>query len=308
MNKIADYDTYDYDYSTYWSKREYENKAELLLLDKMFADSSGEWFLDIGGSFGRISSVYSTRFSKPIIIDYSLKTLQRNYKDLKKRYPNIELVAANAYHLPFKNHSFDGAIMVRVLHHIEKPKQCIKEIYRVLNNEGIYIQEFANKLHIKAVVRAILTLNFSVFDNKPYQQPNKKNYEGAVKDSKVIFLNYPLKYIKELLTDIGFRIATVSGCSFLRLNALKRIFSINFLLFWEKIFQKTLSWTNISPSIFIKAIKTEDTINNKAGSKLTDLLVCPKCQGNLLFKSTLATCSNCKSTYNKKENIWDFRI
>lgn len=308
MNKIADYDTYDYDYSTYWSKREYENNAELLVLDKMFSNSRGKWFLDIGGSFGRISSVYSTKFSKPIIIDYSLKTLQKNYKALKKRYPNIELIAANAYHLPFKNNSFDGAIMVRVLHHIEQPKRCIKDIYRVLDDKGIYIQEFANKLHIKAVVRAIFTLNFSVFDNKPYQQPNKKNYEGAVKDSKVIFLNYPLKYIKELLTDIGFRIVTVSGCSFLRLNALKRIFSINFLLFWEKIFQKTLSWANISPSIFIKAIKTEDTISNKAGSKLTDLLVCPKCQGNLRFQNTLSTCLSCKSTYSKKENIWDFRI
>ena len=35
MSKVADYDTYDYDYSTYWSKRKYEHEAESLVLKKL---------------------------------------------------------------------------------------------------------------------------------------------------------------------------------------------------------------------------------------------------------------------------------
>jgi len=308
MNKIADYDTYDYDYSTYWNKREYEHKAELLVLNRLLSKSKGKWFLDIGGSFGRVSPVYSSKYSNPVIVDYSLKTLQKNYSTLKKKYPNIELIAANAYYLPFKGYSFDAAMMIRVLHHIEEPKQCIKEIYRVLNSEGIYIQEFANKLHIKAVIRAILTLNFSVFSKEPYQQPNKQNYEGAKKGSNVLFLNYQLAYIKGIFKSIGFKVSSVHGCSFLRLNIFKKMFKINFLILLENIFQRTLSWANISPSIFVKAIKSEKNKSKGENNNLEDILVCPKCKDPLAFKDNTASCSKCKNRYKKKENIWDFRI
>ena len=57
MSKVADYDTYDYDYSTYWSKRKYEHEAESLVL-KTFKRPKGKWFLDVGGSFGRLTNSY----------------------------------------------------------------------------------------------------------------------------------------------------------------------------------------------------------------------------------------------------------
>ncbi len=307
MNKIADYDTYDYDYSTYWSKREYEHKAEVIAIEKILKDLNGKWFLDIGGSFGRLTSTYSQRYSKLVIVDYSLKTLQKNYKNLKKKFPNIELIAANAYHLPFKDNSFDGSLMVRVLHHIEKPKECLKEIYRTLDNDGIYIQEYANKLHIKAVIRALLTLDFGIFDIQPYQQPDKHNNEGAKEGSKVLFLNYHPKYILNIFKQLGFKVLNTYGCSFLRLNILKRAFNTSFLIFWENIFQNVLSFTNISPSIFVKARKygTKKASNYET---INDILVCPKCKSELEIKNGIALCSKCESSFSKKENIWDFRI
>ncbi len=307
MNKIADYDTYDYDYSTYWAKREYEHKAEVIVLNKILKNVHGQWFLDIGGSFGRLTSTYSKQFSNLVIIDYSLKTLQKNYKALKKKYPNLELIAANAYFLPFKDKSFDGGLMVRVLHHIEKPKQCLEEIYRTMDEDGVYIQEYANKLHIKAILRAIFTLNFNIFSKKPYQQPNKDNNEGAKKGSKVLFFNYHPQYIINLFKEIHFTVLKTYGCSFLRLNILKKLFKSNILLFWEKIFQQTLSWTNISPSIFVKTVKLGKREQNKP-STLKDILVCPDCKSSLNFNAETAICSQCKKSFTKKENIWDFRI
>lgn len=307
MNKIADYDTYDYDYSTYWNKREYEHKSEVLVLDKLLKDTNGKWFLDIGGSFGRLASSYSRKYNKPVIIDYSLKTLQKNYKQLKKDYPNIELIAANTYSLPFKEAIFDGSLMVRVLHHIEKPDECIKEIHRVLNGKGIYIQEYANKLHIKAVLKAILTLNFSIFNTKPYQQPNKHNNEGAKEGSNVLFLNYHPTFISRLFKNIGFNIDKKYGCSFLRLNTLKKTFNTKTLLFFEKIFQTTLSWTNISPSIFIKGVSRRKRQECRY-SNIKDILACPVCKGELKISDDSATCSKCRTNYKKKENIWDFRV
>ena len=132
MTKVTDYDFFGYDYANYWSNRRYENEAEKILLTKIFSSKNGNWFLDIGGSYGRLSSTYYKKYTNPIILDYSLQTLVKNKDILKTKYPNIQLIAANAYKLPFKDNTFDGALMVRVLHHIEKPSTYFEETSKSL--------------------------------------------------------------------------------------------------------------------------------------------------------------------------------
>lgn len=307
MKKIADYDTINYDYSTYWKRREYEHLAEVLALKKLLKDSSDNWFLDIGGSYGRLLPTYYDNYNNPVIIDYSLKTLQKNYSNIKRDFPNTYLIAANAYHLPFKDNSFNGALTVRVLHHIVKPDNYFKEIYRVLEGDSIYIQEFANKLHIKAVIKSLFSLNFSLFKPGPYQQPDKGHHEGSRKHVKVPFYNYDVKWIRENLKQVGFVVKKKLGCSFLRLNLFKRIFSLKQLLFFEKLSQNLLSFTNIAPSIFLKLLVRKES-SKKHIKKLEDILVCPKCKDSLNFTKNKATCSSCREEFLKKDNIWDFRV
>lgn len=307
MNNIADYDTLDYDYSVYWKKREYENGAEHILLNKVFKEKKGSWFIDIGGSFGRLTDTYYNQYTNPIILDYSLKTLQKNRELLLKKYPNIELIAANAYKLPFKDEIFDGGVMVRVLHHIDNPQVYFKEIHRVLNGQSIYLQEFANKIHIKARVKAILTLNFPLFNKEPYQQPDKKNNEGARENSKVPFLNYHPSWMKYQLNKQGLIVQKKYGCSFLRMRFLKKILSPKVLLSFERFLQDTLSWSNIPPSVFFQTTKLTHVKNN-SNMKLNSILSCPSCHGDLTITGSKATCTKCKKTFVKEKDIWDFRI
>jgi ubiquinone/menaquinone biosynthesis C-methylase UbiE len=307
MKEIADYDTINYDYSTYWKNREYEHSSEVLLLNKLLKDTEGGWFLDIGGSFGRLLPTYYDKFSHPVIVDYSLKTLQINSSKIKKDFPNTILIAANAYSLPFRESSFDGCLMVRVLHHINEPNKVFKEIFRILNNDSIYIQEFANKLHIKAFIKAILTLNFDLLNTKPYQQPERGYSEGARKNVKIPFLNYHTKRIKQVLAKDGFTIKKKMGCSFLRLDFLKKRFSTKILLQVENVLQNTLSFLNLSPSIFLKSTPNK-TGSRKKYSSIEQLIVCPKCKGGLEFSNNRARCKKCNLEFKQNENIWDFRV
>ena len=308
MNKIADYDTLDYDYSTYWKNREYENLSEKLVLKRVLKDTKGNWFIDIGGSYGRLTDTYYDIYTNPVIVDYSLKTLQKNYKYIKDQYPNIELIAANAYNLPFKENTFDGGVMVRVLHHIDRPLEYFKELKRVMSSNAVYIQEFANKAHLKALIRALIRLDFSVFNKQPYQQPTKENYEGARKGSQVPFFNYHTEWIKNSLRNENFDIEKKYGCSFLRVNILKRVFSTKVLLFFENILQTAFSWSNTSPSIFLKCVVKKESSSTQSNGTLHSVLVCPKCKGELKIESEKALCSECKTVYSKEKNIWDFRI
>lgn len=310
MAKISNYDMFDYDYSTYWKKREYENLAEKHLLNKMLDSEKGFWFLDIGGSYGRLTSTYYDKYSHPVIVDYSLKTLQKNREILLNKYKNLEIIAANAYKLPFKANSIDAGLMVRVLHHIEKPEEYFKEISRVISNDGIYIQEYANKMHIKAVLRSIFKLNFDFFDTKPYKQPTHHNNEGVKEGVEGIFFNFHPQYIEKNLEKVGFTIENKIGCSFLRSQFLKKIFNPDLLLFFEKILQIALSWSNISPSIFLKTKHTTKTNEEpKMYESLEDILVCPKCKKDLKFDtSESAHCKACHSKYTKENGVWDFRV
>jgi ubiquinone/menaquinone biosynthesis C-methylase UbiE len=302
--KVVNYDGYDYDYSTYWKGREYENNAEHIVLENFLKKEKGNWFIDIGGSYGRLAEGYADKFKHCVILDYSLKTLQKNHKNITNRFPNCILIAGNAYNMPFKENVFDGGLMVRVLHHIERQKDYFEELSRILKEDGIYIQEFANKIHIKARIKAFLARDKSIKDRKPYQQPTI-HLEGAKGDG-VSFLNYHPEYIENLLEDTGFDIEKKQGCSYLRIPILKKVFGSKILLFFEKIFQKLFAKADISPSIFLKTELDKGEEGDKY-EQLEDILACPSCKSRLEFENDIAICTNCGEKYIKKEGVWDFR-
>lgn len=312
MSNISDYDMFSYDYSQYWQKRRYEHLAEKSLLDRMLDEKEGDWFLDVGGSYGRLTPTYFQKYNHPVILDYSAKTLRNNYEILKNKYPNIELIAANAYKMPFRDDVFDGGMMIRVLHHIEKPSTYFKEIRRVMQNNSCYIQEYANKMHIKAIIRALLKKNFDFFTKEPYKQPSISMSEGTKQNVEGIFLNYHPKHITELLEKNHFQIQKKYGCSFFRAPFFKKILNDDTLLFMEKIMRATISFANFSPSIFVKTEVHKKSQEKKSKKKqvfdnIKDILVCPECKGNLEFSEHIATCIKCKKEYTKKDNVWDFR-
>lgn len=302
--KISNYDENDYDYSVYWKNRNYEHNSEVTVLSKLLNNESGEWFLDIGGSFGRHLPIYSKNFKHPVITDYSLNTLINNKFRILKNYPSANLVAANAYFLPFRNSVFNGTMMVRVLHHLEDSKLAFNEAQRCSQSNSIHIQEVANKVHLKARIKHMFDLKF--FDWTPYQQPTKHSFEGT-NGTETVFLNYHPDYIRDQFTKLNFKLISKTSVSMFRLGIFKRIFSPTLLNLFEKIFQLTLGWTYLAPSVFLKFknLNSSETIKY---NKLEDILVCPKCKSELKFKNEECVCTECNSKFEKVAGVWDFRI
>lgn len=307
MIEVSNYDFFDYDYAQYWKKREYENLAEKNILNKIFSKKKGDWFIDIGGSYGRLTDTYYKQYSHPIILDYSLKTLQKNYSVIKKQYPNTELIAANAYKMPFKEDTFDAGLMVRVLHHILEPAVYYKELRRIMHNGSTYVQEFANKQNAKAVIRALTHLNFKYFTKAPYQQPTRNNFEGTKRGEEAIFLSYSPKHVKELLQSQNFNIVNRYGCSYLRSTFFKKLLGDEKMIQLEKTLQKVFKKSSIPPSIIYET-QLHGDYKAQNPKTLEEVLVCPKCNGKLSFNREIAHCGACSLDFRKKENIWDFRV
>ncbi len=195
---IAEYDLYKYDYEKYWQEgREYEDEGDKLALRKLLKNETGDWFIDIGGSYGRLLALYQSKFLHCVLTDYSVEALKKARNYLKeKRIVNVNLVAANIYHLPFKNESFSAGQMIRVAHHLEDLEKSVKEISRIISPRGFFILEFANKMHFIAKLRAILKFNFKfLFDKSPYKQPTRETKQG-IKEGEGLFYNFHPNYIK----------------------------------------------------------------------------------------------------------------
>lgn len=62
-----------------------------------------------------------------------LQKAKRNVGDL----PDLELMRANVYHMPYADNTFDAVIMSEILEHIDDDVQALREAFRVLKPGGV---------------------------------------------------------------------------------------------------------------------------------------------------------------------------
>src|SRR5258708_2718626 len=133
--------------------------------------------------------------------------------------------------------------MVRVAHHLIEMQDSFEEIYKILKPGGYFILEFANSAHFKSRVR-----NFVKFRSVPLG-PMQVN----VHEKEVTFVNHHPTTVKKLLRQEGFVILSELSVSNFRSPILKRLFSVETLLLWERMTQKFFVPIHFGPSIFILA-------------------------------------------------------
>ncbi len=138
-------------------------------------------------------------------LDISEQMLVRASQKLKVLHlldNNINLVQGSIYNLPFKEDEFDIITMAFGLRNLHKPKMGLKEIYRVLKPNGVFI----NLESSKARRKFLQFLNYFYFSrivpNIAGIFGHKKAYKYLA-DSMYTFY-YPEK-IKALLADVGFK-------------------------------------------------------------------------------------------------------
>ena len=146
----------NYDNSTYqedfWGggKRAYEDAAEAMALARLLP-KSGKLMLEIGAGAGRNTLRYEG-YERIVVLDYALTQVQQARQRLGAS-PRFIYVAADVYRLPFVNELFDGATMIRVVHHLSQLDPAFAEIQRVMQTHSTLILEYANKRNLKAILR-----------------------------------------------------------------------------------------------------------------------------------------------------------
>ncbi len=144
-----------HDNPAWWEGREFEHKAEAHALTQLLnLVTRRKSIVDIGGGFGRLTPVYAPYFSKLLLLDPSEKLLFFA-QDYLKNVRGIEFKKGKAEKLPVASNTYDVALLVRVFDQFEDQKEVIREVSRILNEEGFIILQVENGFDFLKSIKGI---------------------------------------------------------------------------------------------------------------------------------------------------------
>lgn len=289
---ICDYEGSNYQ-TTFWDYggRAYEDQTEAVALRRLLP-TSGKLMLEIGAGAGRNTHRYRG-YERIILSDYSFSQMQLAQKRLG-RGERYMYVAADVYRLPFVDELFDGATMIRVLHHIVEPPLALNQIRRVMQTGGTFILEFASKYHLKSFMR------FAVRG----QEWNPYTLETI--ESTHLNFNFHPKTVRRWLQEANFGLQRQLTVSHFRMKILKRLVPTKLLVAMDSIAQLSGDWWQLTPSVFTKSMAlghvSERTHPEGAFFR------CPACKHDLPMETEGAlVCPGCEAAWPIVDGIYDFR-
>lgn len=285
---ICDYEGSDYRTAFWEGKgRNYEDRVERVALRRLLP-KQGRRLLEIGAGFGRLTQEYAG-FEQVVLLDYSLSQLQYAQEQFG-RDGRYVYVAADAYHLPFGEGVFDGATMVRVIHHIADINSVLAQVNRVLASHSVFVLEHANKRNLKAMVRYAL--------KKQAWNP----HDLAPVEFVELNFDFHPAHVQQALNDAGFIVEQRIPVSFFRLNALKQHAPLELLVTLDSLLQ--YSALLYSPSIFVRS---KTSANNPDNIASDSIFACPECGGELVQVDDTMRCVRDELRWAVRDGIYDFK-
>jgi ubiquinone/menaquinone biosynthesis C-methylase UbiE/uncharacterized protein YbaR (Trm112 family) len=279
----------------FWRGREYEDRAERIALARLLPPR-GARLCEIGAGFGRLADFY-LGYDQIILIDYARSMLRDAREQLLRdsrithHASRFTFVAADLYNLPLADNALDTALTVRVLHHVADIPRAFAEIARGVRPRGTYVAEFANKRHLKAILRYVFLRRApNPFARAPYE---------------FVKLNFDFhpRYIEENLRAVGFSVQDKRAVSMFRVAWLKRIVPARILAALDGVLQSPISNLDLSPSIFLRA----ESRKPGAPARAESLWRCPACHSAVTAARDALTCRACARVYPVVDGIIDFK-
>lgn len=283
---ICDYEGSDYR-TAFWEGRgrDYEDRVERHALAQLLPPR-GRRLLDVGAGFGRLARAYDG-YDQVVLFDYSRSQLE--YARSQLGDGRFIYVAGDIYSLPLATAAFDTTVMVRVLHHLADVPLALSQLRRVTAAGGAFVLEFANKRHLKNILRYALGRGTNPFDRQPYE-------------FAALHFDFHPRWVAEQLVRAGFRVEQRRSVSLFRSQSLKRILPTPWLVIMDAWLQRATAPLALGPSLFVRA----RALGGEAVERPLDggLFRCPRCAHEPLARGAeRLTCQVCHAEWAIEKGI-----
>jgi SAM-dependent methyltransferase len=289
---VCNYEGSDYQ-TSFWEEgnRVYEDAAEGVALGRLLP-KEGRRLLELGAGAGRNTPRYHG-FEQVVLLDYSRTQLEQARQRLgsSTRY---RFVAADIYRLPFAPGVFDGATMIRTLHHMADARKALDQVRQALQPGAVFILEFANKQNLKSILRyALRKQPWSPFSPEPveFAPLNFDFHPGTV---------------RTWLKLSGFAVERQLTVSHFRIGWFKRHVPLKLLVWMDSLASLTGDAWQLSPSVFVRSRAVGN--GKPATAEGEAFFRCPACGTGLDDSPPLITCAGCGRSYPAEDGIYDFRV
>lgn len=308
---IADYDSNEYDYRTFWTGREYEQWAESAVLTPLLRRlPQATWFADFGGGYGRNIDHYRDLTRHGVLVDYSVNNLQTasDVHAAAISTNKLYLVRADLAALPFRDSAFDASMTIRVLHHLRDADGALHETLRTVGTAAVIDVPIKN--HVLARARALAKRDSAAL------RGSKPRIVGS---SEHPFSEFSLKAVRDAIGAEGFDTELVASVNNLRRwdqrlskGAVKTLTPLAHGA--ERTFQRLgRGWWG--PNQFLLATRrtaapfTAAPVPEGLDAGLSEFAAracCPVCHGDLQWTPDTATCPTCARAFHRHGSFWDF--
>ncbi len=291
---VCDYEGSAYRTEFWGQGREYEDAVERVALRRLLP-ATGNRLIEIGGGYGRLMPLYDG-YDEVVLVDYARSQLRQAYELWGESgpggRPRYIYVAADFYTLPFAPGLFDTVTLVRTIHHAIDAPGVLKGVARILAPGGAFVLEFANKRNLKAILRYVVRRqSWSPFDREP------------VEFVKLNFDFHPA-WMRARLAEIGLKVRDIRTVSHFRIDLLKRVIPVDFLVALDRLLQPTGALCQLSPSVFVRCEGEAE----KRGAPEGAFFRCTVCGSTMLVdEGTVLSCIDCGARFAVREGIYDFK-
>ena len=289
---VCDYTGSDYQ-TSFWEQggRAYQDRAEAVALRRLLPPAGGQRLLELGAGAGRNTPRYGG-YGHIVLLDYSETQLQqaRQRQGDSERYT---YVAADIYSLPFMPGSFDGATMIRTLHHMADAPRALEQVRQALQPGATFILEYANKRNLKSMLRyALRRQRWSPYAPEP------------VEFAALNFDFHPVT-VRAWLKQVGFGVERTLTVSHYRIGLFKKLLPTGLLVAMDSLAQLTGNWWQLSPSVFTRC----RALGGQPAALPELQFRCPACGfGPLPAAPGEILCPHCARRYPLRDGVYDFRV
>jgi ubiquinone/menaquinone biosynthesis C-methylase UbiE len=160
--------------------------------------------MDVGAEAGRFSLLAANSKAFVVSVDVNSYALKR----LKLKNKEVNIIQADAKHLPLRDTLFDVVFMIEVLDYIPQLDQALSECKRTLKSNASSILSFGNKSSLKAKLKAM----------------QGKSYRHSYKE------------VMQCLSKTGFLVKKKTGYSWLPFGRTSQSGVVPFLALFERFF------------------------------------------------------------------------